>query len=80
VSIKPGVERSGTPGSSSEVQPAKRAAANDPMNRHSQHKLRNKSLRALSPVSRALLMNSFLSWGSAALHPRLYDSTRFAGF
>ena len=35
---------------------------------------------ALSHASRARFSYLFLSWGSASLHPRLYASTRFAGF
>jgi hypothetical protein len=34
----------------------------------------------LSRASRARLSCASLSWGSASLHPRLYASTRYAGF
>src|SRR5882724_10345436 len=64
-SIKPGVERSGTPGSvgGERKEPAKWATAG-----------------ALSHASRAQFHYLSLSWGSASLHPRLYASTRSAGF
>jgi hypothetical protein len=87
-SIKPGVERSGTPGSvEMRNEPAKRAAAASLW--VCRYRLTNCYLIAgqsalsgrvvLSPVSRAQLSCLFGSWGSAPLHPRLYAAARFAG-
>jgi hypothetical protein len=74
VSIKPGVQRSETPGSSTQkfVEFAKRPMA-----------LRIEKLsRGDSTVGRSAGFNNGKndgSWGYAALHPRLYADTRFAG-
>jgi hypothetical protein len=72
-SIKPGVERSGTPGDrwSIREKPLKGATA--------MHHEKIPSL-ALSHASRAWSSHVSLPWGSASLHPRLYASTHCAGF
>jgi len=70
-SIKPGVERSGTPGQRTKRKASARSV------RHP--KVRNTHRLPLSPASRALSAYSYLSWGFASLHPRLYAHTRFAG-
>src|SRR5215475_98548 len=35
--------------------------------------------QSLSPASRACAINSGRTWGSAALHPRLYSDARYRG-
>ena len=69
VSIKPGVERSGTPG---RIEGMIRA-----------HKVGDSSLVERRPMTVArftgLEFTYVSTWGSAVLHPRLYALARFAG-
>ena len=71
-SVKPGVERSGTPGGGPvlRIERAKRAIAETPQF-PDDHRL--------SPASRALSCGAMQAWGSASLHPRLYAIARSAG-
>ena len=55
---------------STKEEPAKWATAT----RHSNH-----SFCAIARFARSVFLPSS-SWGSASLHPRLYASTRYAGF
>ena len=64
-SIKPGVERSGTPGGVDSKKPSAREAGD--------------RFRAAARFAR-FFKRMKSTWGSAALHPRLYACTRFAGW
>ena len=66
-SIKPGVERSGTPGAADPRITAR--GAGDRL---------EFTLKRLSPAPRASIAFGF-NWGSAALHPRLYAIARYRG-
>ena len=72
-SVKPGVERSGTPGDLHEhdSKPAKRAAASS---MRSRCRIRYRPLRGLCKIFELID-----SWGSASLHPRLYAIARYRG-
>jgi hypothetical protein len=80
--VKPGVERSGTPGANAQQFQARETGG-------SRHKIRRYQKQvihwhrplltsALPPTSRAWV-SVITPWGSAALHPRLYACTRCAG-
>ena len=70
--IKPGVERSGTPGSLVAKSKSPRSGGKG--------FTISKSVYALSHASRAPISLCSLSWDFASLHPRLNASTRYAGF
>jgi hypothetical protein len=76
-SIKPGVERSGTPGSIGirEYEPARAGGRVQSRSIDDGNDLN----KPLSPVPRAYTLSGLGSWGSATLHPRLYAFARFAG-
>jgi hypothetical protein len=71
VSIKPGVERSGTPGSSKYTRKA-REVGDRPFIKM------NRRFWAIARFARSFYSGSS-TWGFASLHPRLYASARSAG-
>ena len=73
VSVKPGVERSGTPGTREIQGPNPRSGRQRFVVNEWQH-LRYRTLRALGSFDLVILGFRF-----ASLHPRLYASARFAG-
>ena len=66
-SVKPGVERSGTPGISAEISPA-REVGDSPC-----------EFRAVARFAGCGYFETRVSWGSAALHPRLYATAQLRG-
>ena len=80
-SIKPGVERSGTPGFQKyfNPEPVKRATAAS-VCEFKLFRYLTAINKLLPPTTWARLSFPLSSWGSAALHPRLYSCTRFAGW
>jgi len=75
VSIKPGVKRSETPGSSTR-KPCRAREAADSVRDYEYHSWRFDC----RPLRGPLLFSTPGSWGFAALHPRLYAVGRFAGW
>ncbi len=81
-SIKPGVERSGTPGSQQRRTRARETGGSHLRGaRYSERQLGYQSLNDGSAIARfaGWVLALFRSWGSAPLHPRLYAFTRSAG-
>jgi len=71
--IKPGVKRSGTPGTVAAIIHSSRSG------RQWKHHGCLSQLQPLSAAPRAGIVSGFLTWGFAALHPRLYAVARSRG-
>ncbi|MGH9875097.1 MAG: hypothetical protein ACRD9S_21790 [Pyrinomonadaceae bacterium] len=83
-SVKPGVERSGTPGLRTvyEYEPAVAgdSAIEQAVILHQSGIAENYFLSTgCRTLPRADVLNRFVSWGCAPLHPRLYADTHYAG-
>jgi hypothetical protein len=78
-SIKPGVERSGTPGSEPRRIQARGSGRQSVGMRFRSDHYPTLHATGCHPLPRVQTSSRAWSWGSAALHPRLYAVARSAG-